>query len=363
MLTEHQCQLLEKALTEDPEPRKAAAYLCLHMGLSVAEATSLRFRDIDLSQNTLTIKNSLSKMASSLKQKRFELIESHYERNIPIPPQVNRYLHQVSNYYDSQDCFIISGNEATPVPHLLQNLLQSINTKYRIAETLTAIKLRNAFIRRCLQAGIDICTIAELIGVKQLTEIQKKFSDYITPKPHQIDLLDQYTQPNKPEKPCPKQMNLLILGAGSQGQVVKETAEAIGIFREIAFLDDDLQNPYAIDTCTNFKKYLNRYPIAIPSFGNNHLRAKWIETLEQSGFILPTLIHPMATVSPSAHIAEGTLIEAKAILSTGSTIFKGCIISSAATIGIDSTIHPYTHIQQAANIKKNSIIEEYQTVE
>ena len=37
MLTEQQCELIEKGLNEAVEPRKVAAYLCLHMGLMLAE--------------------------------------------------------------------------------------------------------------------------------------------------------------------------------------------------------------------------------------------------------------------------------------------------------------------------------------
>ena len=42
MLTEHQCQLIEKELTEHPEPRKVGAYLCLNMGLMLSEVCALR---------------------------------------------------------------------------------------------------------------------------------------------------------------------------------------------------------------------------------------------------------------------------------------------------------------------------------
>ena len=35
-----------------------------------------------------------------------------------------------------------------------------------------------------------------------------------------------------------RQMNLLILGAGSHGREVKELAKRLGVFQKIAFLDD-----------------------------------------------------------------------------------------------------------------------------
>lgn len=149
-----------------------------------------------------------------------------------------------------------------------------------------------------------------------------------------------------------KQMNLLILGAGGQGQVVKELAQDVRMFKKIAFLDDDPHNPYAMDTCNNCYKYVDEYPIAIPSVGNNVLRQKWIEMLVQYGFIPPTLAHSTATVSPSAEIGYGTVIEAKVTISANAKIGAGCIISSGAIIERNVTIPDWTHIECGTTVRK-----------
>ena len=47
MLTEQQCNLIERNLNEDVESRKMAAYLCLYMGLMPSEVSALRWRDIN----------------------------------------------------------------------------------------------------------------------------------------------------------------------------------------------------------------------------------------------------------------------------------------------------------------------------
>lgn len=153
-------------------------------------------------------------------------------------------------------------------------------------------------------------------------------------------------------QPLAKQMNLLILGAGGQGQVVKELAQDVGVFKKIAFLDDDENNPYAMDTCDNCWKYVDEYPIAIPSVGNNALRQKWIEMLVRYGFILPTLVHSTATVSPSAEIGYGTVVEAKVTISANAKICEGCIISSGAIIERNVTIADWTHVQCGETVRK-----------
>ena len=158
------------------------------------------------------------------------------------------------------------------------------------------------------------------------------------------------------KQPNVKQMNLLILGAGGQGQVVKELAQDVGIFKKIAFLDDDPHNPYAMDICNNCWKYVDECPIAVPSVGNNALRQKWIQMLVRYGFILPTLVHSTATVSPSAEISYGTVIEAKVTISANAKIGVGCIISSGAIIERNVTIADWTHVQCGVTIRKEGAL-------
>ncbi len=365
MLTESQCAKIEKALTEDVEPRKLAAYLCLHMGLTVAEASALRVGDIDFEANTLAVKRLLSKAASPASG-RYVIVEDENSRVLPMPPHVARLLKESLRLYPNRDCYIISGGNEVPGAHLLQNVLSSVNKKYAVTDKLTALKLRNAFIRRCLEAGIDLYTVASYIGIRQIDEIQGKFAAYLKARLEQISLLERYAAgckaPERPASSPARRMNLLILGAGSQGPVVKETAQALGVFREIAFLDDAAGNSLAIDACANYKKYVDEYPIAMPSFGNCELRAKWLDRLEEAGFILPTLIHPMATVSPSAVVGEGTVVEMKAIIGTGARIGRGCIISSGAVVDLNAVVGEYVHVGSAAAVKKDAVVSPFSVI-
>ena len=149
-----------------------------------------------------------------------------------------------------------------------------------------------------------------------------------------------------------KRMNLLILGAGGQGLVVREVAESLGVFSKIGFLDDDPENPYAIGTIAECPNFVQEYPIALPSVGDYALRWKWIDLLVDSGFVIPTLIHPTATISPSAKIDYGTLIEPKVTIGANAKIGIGCIISSGAVIDRDVIIADGTHIDCGETIRK-----------
>ena len=117
-------------------------------------------------------------------------------------------------------------------------------------------------------------------------------------------------------------MNLLILGAGEYGQLVKELVR--NKYTTIDFLDD--RSETAIGKLEDYKKYVGKYE-AIVAIGNNDVRMAWLEKLEEAGFNIPTLISPQAYVSPSAVIGQGCIIEPMAVINANAKVEKGSIIS------------------------------------
>jgi len=141
-----------------------------------------------------------------------------------------------------------------------------------------------------------------------------------------------------------RDLNLLILGAGSHGEEVMELAQSLRVFQKIRFLDDFLPEK-AIGPCRDFERYREEYPAAIAAVGDTVLRKKWTRELSTAGFVIPTLIHPTASVSPSTKIGTGTVICAGATVGTGAVIGKGCIISSAATIARNVVLEDWSYVE------------------
>ena len=156
--------------------------------------------------------------------------------------------------------------------------------------------------------------------------------------------------------------NLLILGAGGHGQVVKETAIAMGVFDRIEFLDDKPDCDISIGKCDDFEIYISEFRYMFPAFGNNELRIKWIERLEEAVVIVPVIIHPRAFLSPSACVYPGSIVEACAIVNTNSYIEKGCIISVGAIVDHDSFIGYGCHVSCGAVVKAGCIVKAVTTV-
>lgn len=154
-----------------------------------------------------------------------------------------------------------------------------------------------------------------------------------------------------------REMKLLILGAGSHGQEVRELAQRLNVFREIAFLDDDPTKAGVLGPCAGLDRWVEEWPVAIPAVGNRALRMRWLRDLAGAGFVLPVLIHPDATVSSSASLGSGTVVCARAAVGSGAEIGAGCIISSAATIDRYVALPDGTHVdcgQVVRNMKKDA---------
>ena len=150
--------------------------------------------------------------------------------------------------------------------------------------------------------------------------------------------------------------NLLILGAGQYGQVVRETAEATGQFFRIGFLDDS--NPAALGKMAEYVSFLREYPCAVVAMGNPALRRQWLEKLEQAGFELPVLIHPRAYVSPSAVLGAGTVVEPLAAVNTEAIVDKGGLLCAGCVVNHNAHVMTCCQIDCNAVVASNAVVPE-----
>ena len=357
MLTELQCQIIEKSLTEQKEARRLGAYLCLHMGLMLSEVCALRRGDIDLSAGTLNISCIAVKDAGALR-----LLPVETPRCLPMPPQVRRLISRWEGLYPNGDCFIMTGTGQLPFFHMMQNLLNGLNRGRRIADTLSAMDLRNAFIRRCIQTGMDLYTLCYYVGIRQPNVILKRFGEYFSPRMDSVAMLEKFSLDSRVPAGAAQgsaRMNLLILGAGSQGPVLREIAEALGVFSEIAFLDDDVNNPLAIGPLSDYKKLRYAFPAAIPSFGDSLLRREYFDRLLEAGYAIPRLIHPSATISKSnVHLGSGVVVEAKVIIANDVTVEDNVILSAGCVLDRECVIRADSHVGCACTVTRGSLVPE-----
>lgn len=141
--------------------------------------------------------------------------------------------------------------------------------------------------------------------------------------------------------------NLLILGAGQYGQMVYELAQAMRCFSRIAFLDD--HHPDAIGCINDYIKFTDAFTDAIVAIGNPDLRLSLLDQLEPH-YDLPTLIHPQATVMPSASVGSGCIIEPQAVAHSHTVIGRGCLISAGAVVNHNAILEEGCHVDCLAAV-------------
>lgn len=139
---------------------------------------------------------------------------------------------------------------------------------------------------------------------------------------------------------------LLILGAGGYGRTVAEAAA--GQF-ETAFLDD--ASPVAKAPCKKYAQFRGEYAFAYPAFGDNALRAHWLQVLKEAGFQLPVIRHAQSFVSPSAVLAPGSVVLAMACVGMGSVVEEGAIVNLGAILDHDCVLGACAHLAPGAVVK------------
>ncbi|MDQ6965821.1 MAG: acetyltransferase [Mariprofundaceae bacterium] len=154
---------------------------------------------------------------------------------------------------------------------------------------------------------------------------------------------------------------LLIFGAGGHGKVVAETAEAIGSFEPVKFLDGEyarlngslrwpVRDPQGVEIGAQTR--------AVVAIGNAQRRMTLLEELKAAGCMLPVLVHPTAWLSPSTFCGEGTVIFAGAVIQTDARLGRGVIINTLAGVDHDCVLGDGVHICPGAHLAGNVTVGE-----
>jgi sugar O-acyltransferase (sialic acid O-acetyltransferase NeuD family) len=155
---------------------------------------------------------------------------------------------------------------------------------------------------------------------------------------------------------------LLILGAGGHGRVVADSALRAGYDR-VAFLDDkastQASGPFRIlGTLAELAETMADWDSAFVAIGNNSRRLELFRELRRLGYQTPALVHPGATLSPYAKVADGAFIAPGAIINFGTTIGAAAIINTGSTIDHDCAVDAGAHISPGAHLAGEIVVGE-----
>lgn len=79
-----------------------------------------------------------------------------------------------------------------------------------------------------------------------------------------------------------------------------------------------------------------------------NVRVRIFELLEAAGFSFPALVHPRATVEPSARLSEGVQVFANAYIGAEAELRPRCMVNTGAIVSHDCVIGEYAHIAPGA---------------
>ena len=158
--------------------------------------------------------------------------------------------------------------------------------------------------------------------------------------------------------------NLLILGAGQYGTVVKEIAQEMGCFERIDFLDDtfgvgETEGNYHEKSIGKLNDYINfygEYTYAIVSVEDADIRQQWTECLEESCFRIPVLVSPRAYVSSSAQLQRGCVVEPLAVILANVAVGVGTFVSAGSVISNNSFVSDYCCIGHNAVVASGGLV-------
>lgn len=148
--------------------------------------------------------------------------------------------------------------------------------------------------------------------------------------------------------------HLALFGASGHGKVVAEIAELTGW--QVSFFDDAYPNIKQVEhwsvlgSSIDFEMRQEEFDGAFVAIGNNKVRLAKLNWLANMGIKLPTLIHPTASVSRYAQIAQSSVVMAMAVINPFAKIGRGGIINTAATIDHDCVLGDCVHISPGAQL-------------
>ena len=163
--------------------------------------------------------------------------------------------------------------------------------------------------------------------------------------------------------------DIILIGGGGHCRSVIDVIELEGKYNIAGIVVNDMPKGSKIldyevlgsddDLEILFQEYSNAI-ITVGQIKNNHIRVKLFQKLKQIGFKLPVIISPLAYVSRTARVDEGTIVMHHALINVNVKVGKNCIINTKALLEHDVEVQDNCHISTASVlnggvlVKKNS---------
>ena len=168
VLSRKEQDVLERYLIANIDERKLGVLISLRLGLRVGEVCGLRWEDIDFKDQTVHVQHTVERIANIApytedNKTRLALCETKTvfsNRIIPIPSGIMPLFTQCRR----ASGFILPGNTYDYTdPRTFQNAFHKYLNECNL-RSFNYHCLRHTFATRCIEAGVDVKSLSELLG-------------------------------------------------------------------------------------------------------------------------------------------------------------------------------------------------------
>lgn len=175
---------IEQAVLNGRKDKLYGILLCLYSGLRIGELIALQWADIDFAKGILTVSKSCHDGKDGLVMDEPKTAASR--RMIPLPKQLLPVLKRLKKKSDSS--FVVSANGKPVAVRSYQRsfelLLKKLNIPHKGFHSL-----RHTFATRALECGMDVKTLAEILGHKNPTVTLNRYAHSFME--HKADMMNR----------------------------------------------------------------------------------------------------------------------------------------------------------------------------
>lgn len=151
---------------------------------------------------------------------------------------------------------------------------------------------------------------------------------------------------------------VVVIGAGGHAKVVIEAiralnGEVMGLIDPAPATHSVLGVPVLGDDTMLSGLRAQGLNVVVVALGDNLLRECVGRRVQEMGFVLPTVVHPSALVSPSAELGMGVVVMARAVVGTEVTVGDLAIVNTGAVLDHDSRLSIAAHVAPGCALAGN----------